>query len=395
MLIHPRFYRKTLDKHEDLGYSSKTGDETIRKEGTKTGLKRLCLLQAAVAVCLLMPGLIIGCGKNSSGSTNQTDAGHDVSRAGEIVSESEESVTVIDQAGREVTVPRGVESIAMSYRVVARFVITLGDGDKIRGIGKTEEFLYTLAPALKEAVDVGKGVPDLEQIAELAPDLYLHRATDVDGLEAVQKLGIPAIGLSFETPEEMKTALTILGAVLDKKERAAELTDYYDKKIEADREEAEEIADKKTAIVMGSRLGKVADGSMLQSEMIELAGGENAAADIKATELWPTAGSEQIFEWDPDYIFITGSEDVNYTIDELKKDKAWSELKAVQEDHIYLMPADKDSWEFPGVVSVLGIDYMKSKMYPEQLSEEQLQQAVDEFYQLSYGRTFRPDEIGY
>ena len=374
MLIHPRFYRKTLDEHEDLGYSSKTGDETIRKEGTKTGLKRLRLLLAAVAVCLLMPGLIIGCGKDSSCGINQTDAGHDVSRAGEIVSESEESVTVIDQAGREVTVPRGVESIAMSYRVVARFVITLGDGDKIRGIGKTEEFLYTLAPALKEAVDVGKGVPDLEQIAELAPDLYLHRATDVDGLEAVQKLGIPAIGLSFEPPE---------------------LTDYYDKKIEADREEAEEIADKKTAIVMGSRLGKVADGSMLQSEMIELAGGENAAADIKATELWPTAGSEQIFEWDPDYIFITGSEDVNYTIDELKKDKAWSELKAVQEDHIYLMPADKDSWEFPGVVSVLGIDYMKSKMYPEQLSEEQLQQAVDEFYQLSYGRTFSPDEIGY
>ena len=354
-------------------------------------MKKRRLIATLIAICCLLTGCLAGCGHSGPAGGDQADT----SRAGEIVKENDESVTVIDQAGREVTVPRGVDSIAMSYRVVARFVITLGDGDKIRGIGKTEEFLYTLTPSLKEAVDVGKGVPDLEAIAELKPDLYLHRASDPDGLEAVQNLDIPAVGLSFETPEEMRTALKILGAVLDKEERAGELIAYYDKKIESDRGEAEKIKDKKTAIVMGSRLGKVADGSMLQSEMIELAGGENAAAGIKASELWPTAGSEQIFEWDPDYIFITGSEDVNYTIEELKKDTAWGELKAVKEDHIYLMPADKDSWEFPGVVSVLGIDYMKSKMYPELWTEEQLQQAVDEFYQLSYGRKFSPDEIGY
>ena len=351
-------------------------------------------LLTALVTLVLAAAVFAGCGASDAGKEASKNKA-DTSRAGEIIKESAESVTVIDQAGREVTVPRGVQSIAMSYRVVARFVITLGDGDKIRGIGKTEEFLYTLAPTLKDAVDVGKGVPDLEGIADLAPDLYLHRATDADGLDAVQKLGIPAVGLSFETPDEMKTALTILGAVLDKKERATELIAYYDKKIEDDSRTAEEITDKKTAIVMGSRLGKVADGSMLQSRMIELAGGENAAAKIDAHELWPTAGSEQIFAWDPDYIFVTGSEDVNYTIEELQQDKAWSELKAVKEGHIYRMPAVKDSWEFPGVVSVLGIDYMKSKMYPELMSDAQLQQAVDEFYELSYGRTFTAEEIGY
>lgn len=351
-------------------------------------------LLTALVICVLAAVIFTGCGASDVGKEASKNKA-DTSRAGEIVKESAESVTVIDQAGREVTVPRGVQSIAMSYRVVARFIITLGDGDKIRGIGKTEEFLYTLAPTLKDAVDVAKGVPDLEGLAELAPDLYLHRATDADGLDAVQELGIPAIGLSFETPDEMKTALTILGAALDKKERAAELIAYYDKKIEDDSRTAEEITDKKTAIVMGSRLGKVADGSMLQSRMIELAGGENAAAKIDAHELWPTAGSEQIFAWDPDYIFVTGSEDVNYTIEELEQDKAWSELKAVKEGHIYRMPAEKDSWEFPGVVSVLGIDYMKSKMYPELMSDAQLQQAVDEFYELSYGRTFTAEEIGY
>ncbi len=59
---------------------------------------------------------------------------------------------------------------------------------------------------------------------------------------------------------------------------------------------------------MGSSIGKVADGSMLQGEMLERAGAINCAADMQATELWPTAGTEQIFKWNPEYIFITNSE---------------------------------------------------------------------------------------
>ncbi|MBQ4362337.1 MAG: ABC transporter substrate-binding protein [Lachnospiraceae bacterium] len=368
------------------------GKKTLKK---KTAGKRLTVIMTAVIILVLLLG-VSGCGGSGSGPAEsgkaKTSAAAD---AGKIVAETDREVTVIDQAGREVTVPRGVESIAISYRVVARFIITLGEGDKIKGIGKTEEFLYTLEPGLKDAVDVGKGVPDLEAVAELAPDVYFHRASDIDGLENVAGLGIPAVGLSFEDPGEMKTALTIMGAVLDKEERAQELIAYYDKKIAADEKEAETVQDKKTAIVMGSSIGKVADGSMLQSRMIELAGGISPAAEIKASELWPTVGTEQIFKWDPDFIFITGSEGANYTPADIYSDPAWSEMKAVKEKHVCLMPATYDSWEFPGVVSVLGIDFMKNRMYPELLGKEQLQDNIDEFYKLSYGKIFGARELGY
>ena len=344
-------------------------------------------LAAGIVLLILLLGISACSGTNSG-----TQA---VGQPGKIIEENNDVVTIVDQAGRTVTVPKEINSIAISYRVVARFVITLGEGEKIKGIGKTEDFLFEIAPALKDAVDVGKGVPDLEAIAELKPDIYFHKATDRDGLDRVEELGIPAVGLSFENPEEMKTALGIMGAVLGKKERAAELVNYYDQRIEEDKEQAEQVTDKKTAIVMGSSIGKVADGSMLQSAMIEYAGGISAAADMQATELWPTAGTEQIFKWDPDFIFITGSEGASYGPEDIYSNPAWSELKAVKENHIYVMPAEKDSWEFPGVVSVLGIDYMKSKMYPELLSEEDLQKNIDEFYELSYGRTFTREELGY
>ena len=186
-----------------------------------------------------------------------------------------------------------------------------------------------------------------------------------------------------------------MGTVLEKEDRAGELIAYYDSKIEEGKADAESIEEKKTAIVMGSSIGKVADGSMLQSEMIEYAGGINPASDIAATELWPTAGTEQIFSWDPDFIFITGNESTSYTADDIYSDPAWAELKAVKNKNVYQMPAAVDSWEFPGIVSAIGIDYMKSKMYPEILGEEELQKNIDEFYELSYGRTFSGEEIGY
>ena len=188
-----------------------------------------------------------------------------------------------------------------------------------------------------------------------------------------------------------------MGKVCGAEDKAQELIDYYNSQLaEIDSLTARiDEKDKKTAIVMGSSIGKVADGSMLQGEMLKRAGAVNCAENLKATELWPTAGTEQIFKWNPDYIFITGSESAVYDAEDILKDKSWSEITAVKDGHVYVMPAEADSWEFPGVVSVLGIDYMIHVMYPELLDEEQLENKVNDLYELAYGKTFERKELGY
>ena len=347
----------------------------------------------AIAVLLLLSSVLMsGCaGKTGTGTQEGSSA------AGTVVSETETEITVIDQAGREVTVARDPQSIALCYRVVIRFLINLDMGDRITGIGKSEPFLEEIQPSLKECTDVGKGVADIEALAELEPDLFIHKASDIETLEAVQKIGIPAIGISVETPEEMVTALDLLGKVCGAEEKAQKLIDYYQSSVDRSRRLSDSISDedRKTAIVMGSSIGKVADGSMLQGKMLETAGAVNCAADLKATELWPTAGAEQIFKWDPDFIFISGSESSVYTADDIYKDPAWSELKAVKNRHVVVIPSERDSWEFPGVISVLGIDYMMSVMYPELMSEKDLEDNVSAFYELAYGRSFSREELGY
>ena len=351
---------------------------------SKSNKKRI--LASVLALLLLFT--ISGCG----GEVEETNA-----EPGQVIAQDDETITIVDQAGREVTVKRDIDSIALSYRVAIRFLLSLDQGDKIKGIGKSEAFLETLQPSLADCVNVGQGVADIEAVAELNPDVFFHKATDRETLDALEKIGVPAIGIQIETPEEMMTALDIMGKVCGAEEKAQELTDYYNAQLDDIKARTDSLTekDKKTAIVMGTSIGKVADGSMLQGVMLERAGAVNAAKDLQATELWPTAGTEQIFKWNPDYIFITGSESALYDADDILKDKNWSELTAVKNENVYVMPAKVDSWEFPGVVSVLGIKYMMHVMYPELISEEELINEVNTFYELSYGQKFERSELGY
>ena len=349
---------------------------------------------AIILAVLILMTMTVSAGCSSSGGNSPEESSN---AAGTVIAENDSELIVIDQAGREVTVSRDPGSIALCYRVVIRFLINLDVGDRITGIGKSEPFLEEIQPSLKDCTDVGKGVADIEALAELKPDLFIHKASDTETLEAVQKIGIPAVGIDVETPEDMVTALDLLGKLCGAEQKAQELIDYYQKSIERSRSLSDSIADedRMTAIVMGSSIGKVADGSMLQGKMLETAGAVNCAAGLKATELWPAAGAEQIFSWDPDYIFITGSEGAVYTADDIYADPAWSELKAVKNRHVVTIPSERDSWEFPGVISALGIDYMMSVMYPDLLSEKNLEENVTAFYELAYGKAYGREELGY
>ena len=237
----------------------------------------------------------------------------------------------------------------------------------------------------------------MEAMAKLNPDVFIHRATDVDTLKSVSALGIPSIGIAPESTEEILQTVLLLGKVLGVEERANILMDYYNERVEFAKNITSNIpVDKRyTAIVMGSEIGKVASGNMLQSYLIETAGGINMAKDIESKEIWPVVGAEKIFQWNPDFIFLTNSIASKYNLDDLMTDPAWSELNAVKNKRVLLVPSDRDSWEFPGLATVLGFLWMLNQMYPALYSEEEFLLEVDEFYDTAYGITFTKDYLGY
>ena len=306
-------------------------------------------------------------------------------------------VTVTDMAGRTVEIPVGVKKIATVYGGATNLLISAGAAKQMAAMNGASEFQKLVDPDLANVGFVGKGKVDYEALAKIQPDLFVHKANDLETLEAVQNLGIPAIGIYLEDQDDIKASLLLVGEACGLQEEVAAKLKYYDdlmnyaKSLVADVKET----DKPKAIVMGSEIGKVADGNMLQSYMLETAGAINPARDVVTTNIWPVVGVEEIFQWNPDYIFITGSSANTYTVDDLKNDPAWSAVEAVKTGNIYVVPSRLDSWEFPGIATALGTLWMVKTMYPDLLSEAEFDQKFVEFYKTVYGIEVKRDILGY
>lgn len=305
-----------------------------------------------------------------------------------------ESVTVTDAAGREVTLKQPVESILTVYGI--KYVLALGLGDKLVN-GSKRPFELAVCPSLADGVTFGSDQMNAETIASIAPDVFIHKAGANELMDALDELGINSVGIYMETPEEVVSTVELLGKALGADKRAAELVKYYQDLMAVGSELTANIADadKPTAILMGNTIGKVAHSSMLQSIMIESAGGVNLAADIEGEGTWPVVGVEQIFEWDPKFIFIMNSTSRDYDAESIMADPAWADLTAVKNGNVFVVPSDLDSWEYPCVQSAIGTIWMISKMYPELLSDNDLVKYVDDFYDFVYGVHFSREELNY
>lgn len=354
--------------------------------------KIIVLLLATVMVLTLFSGFSA---VQSSPESTSPSASAEPSEAPALdASAKPESVTVTDAAGREVTLKQPVESVLTVYGI--KYVLALGLGDKLVN-GSKRPFDLAICPDLANGVTFGSDQMNAESIASIDPDVFIHKAGASELMDALDELGINSIGIYMETPEEVVSTIELLGKALGADERAAELVKYYQNLMTVGSGLTANVAegDKPTAILMGNTIGKVAHSAMLQSIMIESAGGINLAADVEGEGTWPVVGVEQIFEWDPEFIFIMNSTSRDYDVESIMADPAWADLTAVKNGNVFVVPSDTDSWEYPCMQSALGTIWMISKMYPELLSDADLVKYVDDFYDFVYGVHFTREELNY
>ena len=309
------------------------------------------------------------------------------------------TMTIVDMAGREVEIPKHVERVALIYGVTTSYIVALGKADTLAAATSPSEIFKSAHPVFANLGTIGRngGGVDMEALAQLKPDIFFHRASNVSLLNSVQTMGIPAVGVTAENQGDITTLLSLLGRIFGAEERAAELTTCYGQILDKARELSRDIPPekRKKAIFMGTRIGAVANGAMMQSFMIDTAGGINLAKDVPSTEIWPVVGTETIFGWDPDFIFISNYVTSNYNVETLTSDPAWADLTAVKEKQVFRLPSDKDSWELPGVSSALGPLWMLSTMYPDKFDRKQLDAEVREFYKKVYNLDVTPELLGY
>ena len=302
---------------------------------------------------------------------------------------------VTDGAGRSLDVRSNAKesTIASVYAVAVPFFVALGLEDRVLAVNVKSSFWNTADEKLAKAGTVGRGVVDLEKLASYAPTALVHRSNDPETIEAVSKLGIDVVCITVEDMDDIKYTLNMLGEYFGVPENAKRASEWIDKKFSYIKNIVDTIpqSERKTAMLMGGNLGRVAGSDMLQSWMIEQAGGIPVVEE-GLNHNWIDIGVEKVFAYNPDVIFCTSSTARDYTTEELLNDSAWSAMTSVINKDIYVIPTKYDSWDMPGISCVLGCMYMLREMYPDYFSLEDFEDEVDDYYRFMFGRCF-DDEL--
>ena len=306
---------------------------------------------------------------------------------------------VTDGAGRILDIPAEPEkaTIASVYAVSVPFIEALGLGERVLAVNVKSNFWKEADPAMADAGSVGRGAVDLEALAAFKPSVLVHRSNDMETIEAVERINIPVLCITVEDMDDITETLTMMGRYFGAEERAAEVINWMDGKFQMIDSIVSGIpeAERKTVLVLGGESGRIAADDMLQAWMAEKAGGKYVAEGTADNRNWVNVGVEQVFTWNPQFIFATSSTPLDYSIGKLLEDDAWSAVEAVKDAHFYQIPAKLDSWDIPGVSCVIGTMYMLHKMHPDYFSQEQLEQEVAEYYTFMFGKTFDAAYLGY
>lgn len=348
-------------------------------------LKRMGALALAAALCLNLAA----CGAASSSAASSAAASSQAVASSAAASEAE-GITLTDQAGRTVTLEQPAESIVSCYYISTYATIALGLKDKIVGLENKADTraLYALAaPELPQLTQVGTLKElNVEAVAALEPDLVIMPQKLIDNAQTLEDLGITVTIVNPETQEGLETMLTLIGEACGASDQAQALIDYNHTQLERAAEMTADLEKPSVCLLGNSSYLSVAPAAMYQNDLIEQAGGVNAAASIEE-DYWADVSYETLLALAPEVLVIPSA--ASYTAEDVMNDPQLADLPAVQNGAVYTMPQGLDEWDSPTPSGILGVLWLTSVLHPEAYPFEEFTADAQAFYQTFYG--FTPD----
>lgn len=277
-------------------------------------------LQAATLVGL---ALLAACG-----------GGRDAARAPSGTA-ADSAVSLVDDAGRTVTLPRPARRIVALVPSVTETVVALGAADRL--VGRTD---FDRGPAVDRLPSIGGGLdPSIETLVSLRPDLVLGWETSgrPELRERLTALGIPVFSIKTEDTTDVFRALRNVGRLTGRTRAADSLAASLRRELDQVRASVAGAARPSVFYLAWNDPPLTAGPKTFVSQVIEVAGGRNAFAD--ATALWPTVSLEEIVRRQPDFVVVPLGEQPS-RVEAMKRAPGWRELRALREGRAVQVPAD-------------------------------------------------------
>ena len=301
--------------------------------------------------------------------------------------------SIVDMAGREIEIPEKVERVITTYTPATQFVMALRADERLvsGSSGLPNQKIFSkINPMIEQLPSVGsknKGV-NIESIMELNPDLVIMfpHGDGIDTAERLEELGISTIVINPESFNQIMETIDLLGKVFKVREQAERVLKQY-RKIENLAKRTNDIPEneKKKVYFANSKFLDTVGKDILQTDLIEIAGGINPAKNTKKGFI--KTSPEELINWNPDLIIV--SQFYRSSLEKLKNNNKYKSISAFENNEIYRIPSNLEPWDYPSPSSALIIPWLAKKLYPEEFTDIDIENIINDFYKEVYGKTFR------
>jgi len=190
--------------------------------------------------------------------------------------------TVIDNFGREVTIPKKPERIVSTAPSSTEILFTLGLGDKVVGVTKYCDF----PEDAKEKEKIGGfSTVDIERIVALKPDLVVAASGNGDEvIQMMEDLNLSVIVLDPKNIDDILNNILLIGKTTGTEEDALRVVDKLEDRIKVITSKTvtlSEIEKPKVFYVLWNDPLMSAGSGTFADDLMEMAGGINIASELE------------------------------------------------------------------------------------------------------------------
>lgn len=253
-------------------------------------------------------------------------------------------------ANGNVEIPARPERVVSLSPSLTEVLYAIDAGEQVVAVDKSSNY-----PEGTPMTDMSGFSPNVEAIGGYVPDLVVL-SRDKDGVaDALAGLGVATLVLpSADTLEDVYEQIDVLGDATGHPAAADDLVTSMQDDIEAAVADVPEQDDELTYFYELTEEYHSATSDTFIGSVLGLAGLTSIADGVEAaTAGFPQLTAEYILEQDPDYIFLSHTDSSGVDVAAVTARPGWSELQAVQQGHVILLPDDLASRWGPRIVDLL------------------------------------------
>ena len=267
-----------------------------------------------------------------------------------VANRSYADVSVVDDAGRTVTLVAPAQRIISLAPHVTELLYATGAGKYIVGTVSYSDY----PAAAKKLPRVGSyNAFDLEAIVALQPDLIVawQSANPAAALEKLKALSVPVFFSEPRRLEDVATNLERLGKLTANEVTANTVSATFRRKLAGLRSKYRSAREVSVFYQVWHQPLMTISGEHIISQVIGLCGGRNVFASLST--LAPKISLEAVLRKDPEVI-VAGNSALNYS--GWKDDwRRWPALRAVKNDHLFYVNPDIIQRHTPRILQGAGV----------------------------------------